>query len=82
MRDCLERGEVPIASHLLYPQVLDDAEPGQRQLGIDAGLGWVLSRDFVAFHEDRRSPPRMRAAPSSSTLLVPGAVVCLSLWGD
>lgn len=40
LRDCLARGEAPIASHLLYTQVLDDKIPTERQQGIDAGLAW------------------------------------------
>lgn len=38
--DSLSRGEAPIASHLLYTQVLDDKVPEQRELGIAAGLAW------------------------------------------
>jgi hypothetical protein len=40
MRDCILKGEVPNASHLLYTQdgVLDDNVPEERQLGIDLGL--------------------------------------------
>lgn len=42
LRDCLLRGEAPIASHLLYtqPGVLNDSIPEERQHGIDAGLAW------------------------------------------
>lgn len=42
LRDSLLRGEAPIASHLLYaqPGVLDDTDPAERALGIDAGLEW------------------------------------------
>ncbi|MGZ2448535.1 hypothetical protein ACVIRO_001289 [Rhizobium ruizarguesonis] len=42
VRDSLERGEAPIASHLLYtqPHILDDDIPHERQWGIDAGLAW------------------------------------------
>lgn len=42
MRDCFLRGELPFASHALYtqPGVLDDNDPAERQLGIDAGLAW------------------------------------------
>lgn len=42
MRDSLLRGEAPIASHLLYtqPDVLDDNDEKERQLGIEAGLEW------------------------------------------
>jgi hypothetical protein len=42
IRDCLMRGEAPIASHLLYtqPGILDDTIPAERALGIEAGLAW------------------------------------------
>ena len=42
MRDSLDRGEAPIAMHLLYTQedILDDDIPEQRALGIAAGLAW------------------------------------------
>lgn len=38
--DSLQRGEAPIASHLLFPGVLDDSVPEERRLGIEAGLAW------------------------------------------
>ena len=40
MRDCFNRGEIPLASHALYtqPGVLDDGKQGERQLGIKAGF--------------------------------------------
>lgn len=38
--DCLQRGEAPFASHLLYPIVLDDLDPDERKLGMRAG--WYL----------------------------------------
>jgi len=42
MRDCLLRGEAPLASHALYtlPGVLDDNVPAERALGIEVGLVW------------------------------------------
>ena len=44
IKDCLERGEYPFASHLLYtqPGILDDNDPNERQQGIDAGLAWMV----------------------------------------
>ena len=36
MRDSLYRGEPPFASHLLYPQMLDDADEDERRMGIEA----------------------------------------------
>lgn len=29
--DCLKRGEAPYASHLFFPQVLDDLKPEERK---------------------------------------------------
>ncbi len=40
MRDCLDRGEAPYASHLLYPRVLDDTKPEERAKGMAAGFAW------------------------------------------
>lgn len=40
MLDALKRGEAPMVSHLLYTQVLADLIPGERELGIAAGLAW------------------------------------------
>lgn len=54
LRDCLGRGEAPIASHLLYTQdgVLDDAVAAERELGIAAGLAWREVADAVVFYTD------------------------------
>lgn len=40
IKDCLNKGEIPFASHLLYTQagILDDKQSAQRRLGIEAGL--------------------------------------------
>lgn len=40
MRHSLALNEAPIASHLLYTQMLDDTIPSQRKLGIEAGFSW------------------------------------------
>ncbi len=52
LKDSLSRGEHPIASHLLYPQVLDDLVPEQRRQGIAAGLAWSCVADYHVFYED------------------------------
>jgi hypothetical protein len=46
VRDCVLRGEAPIASHLLFtqPGILDDNVPEERALGIEAGLAWGFCR--------------------------------------
>lgn len=42
VRDCVLRGEAPIASHLLFtqPGILRDHVPEERNAGIEAGLAW------------------------------------------
>ena len=34
----LTNGHVPIASHLFYPQILDDANDAERRVGLDCSL--------------------------------------------
>jgi len=53
MADSLARGEAPFASHLLYPQVLDDYDPTQRLLGITAGLAWAARSHATVVYTDR-----------------------------
>jgi hypothetical protein len=53
LSDALDRGEAPFASHLLYPQVLDDATPAQRYQGIEANKAWIDAARYVAVYVDR-----------------------------
>jgi hypothetical protein len=55
VRDSLSRGEAPIASHLLYTQrgILADADPVERQWGIDAGLAWRAVAEASVVYVDR-----------------------------
>lgn len=54
MRDCLERGEAPYASHLLYAQegLLNDDVAEERALGIHAGLVWGKFADKSVVYTD------------------------------
>lgn len=54
VRDSLNRGEAPIASHLLYTQegILKDKIPKERQWGIDAGLAWRKVADKTVVYKD------------------------------
>lgn len=40
LRDCISRGESPYASHKMLTDCLDDDDPVERRLGIEAGLAW------------------------------------------
>jgi hypothetical protein len=64
IRDCLSRGESPIASHLLFTQagILRDGIPEERQLGIDAGLAWISVADAMVVYIDHGTSPGMRQA--------------------
>lgn len=61
MRDCLDRGEAPFASHLLYTQldVLDDDDPAERAKGIEAGFMWGTCAGTVAVYTDLGITPGM-----------------------
>ena len=51
--DSLRRGDAPIASHLLHTQVLDDKQPDERSLGIEAGLAWYSVATKCVVYTDR-----------------------------
>lgn len=65
--DSLNRGEAPIASHLLHTQVLDDNEPEQRKTGINAGHAWLGVADVLAVYTDLGVSPGMFTAISKVT---------------
>lgn len=50
VKDCIRRGEAPIASHLLFtqPGILDDNVPEERVTGMNAGFAWARHADIVA----------------------------------
>lgn len=62
VRDSLQRGEAPIASHLLYtqPGILDADIPAERQRGIDAGLAWRAVAEASVVYVDRGVSAGMR----------------------
>ena len=52
MLDSLQRGESPWLSHITYTRVLNDADPDQRALGINAGLAWGRVADRTVVYTD------------------------------
>ncbi|WP_197022729.1 hypothetical protein [Hyphomicrobium sp. 802] len=62
MRDSIERGEAPFASHLLYtqPGILRDEKPAERALGIAAGFAWGRNADATIVYVDRGISPGMK----------------------
>lgn len=64
VRDAVLRGEAPMASHLLFtqPGILRDDVPDERQLGIEAGLAWLIQADAMVLYTDRGISPGMQNA--------------------
>lgn len=53
VKDSLDRGEAPFASHLLYTQVLDDSRQEERDAGMLAGLAWAAQAERCVVYADR-----------------------------
>lgn len=62
VKDSLQRGEAPLASHLLYtqPSILDDNVQWERELGIAAGLAWLKVAQASVVYTDRGISGGMR----------------------
>lgn len=52
LHDCIKRGESPYASHKMLTDCLDDNDPKERSLGIQAGFAWKTSADLAVFYVD------------------------------
>jgi len=61
LRDSLDLGEVPFASHLLYTQVLRDESP-ERQRALECDHAFLAKCDLVAFYADFGISPGMDEA--------------------
>lgn len=68
VRDCLLRGEAPLASHLLYtqPGILNDGDKHERAHGINAGHAWIPLADAVVVYQDRGISAGMQAGINSA----------------
>lgn len=52
IRDCIERGEAPFASHAFYTNYLDDSQREQRVQGMEMGQSWAEVSGLIAVYED------------------------------
>lgn len=50
LQDSLSRGEAPVASHAYLPDVLDDSDPEQRSIGLQAGHAWAKQAALIAIY--------------------------------
>ena len=53
-RYVIDAGYMPLASHLLYPQMLDDGRPEEREMGLAFGLALLALCDEVWIFDDGR----------------------------
>lgn len=62
LRDSLDRGEAPFASHAIYPGALNDTIPEERAKGITAGYAWWPHAEKIIFYTDLGWSTGMRDA--------------------
>lgn len=60
--DCLDRHEVPYASHCFFPQFLNEDVPEEREMGITAGYAMWWHAAKIAFYVDLGWSPGMQRA--------------------
>jgi len=69
MLDSLARGESPFASHLLWPGILDDADPLERHKGIEASLEWLRVASATVVYKDLGITDGMKIGISRAQML-------------
>jgi hypothetical protein len=62
LKDSINRGEAPFASHAIYPLALDDNIKEDRIKGIVCGYQWMTRADLVAVYIDLGLSTGMKAA--------------------
>jgi hypothetical protein len=62
IRDSIDRGEAPFASHKMYPGPLDDKIAEDRKAGMEAGYAWWEFAKLIAFYCDFGMSPGMEEA--------------------
>lgn len=67
----MEQGHAFFAPHLLYPSILDDRQPHQRQAGLDMGLAMLSVCDELWCYGDRISHGMMLEIEQAVRLGIP-----------
>jgi len=65
--DSIRRGEAPMASHLIYTQVLDDLKADERALGLAAGHAWIGAAEAMVCYVDLGISRGMQDAIEAAT---------------
>lgn len=70
-RHVMNEGHAFFAPHLLYPNLLDDSQPRERQLGIDMGLAMLEHCDELWCYGERISHGMMQEIAVADSLGIP-----------
>ena len=70
-RYAMAQGAVPIAVHLMYPQILDDSSPGDREAGLQIGIRVLKACDELWLCGDRISAGMQRELDAAVQLGIP-----------
>ena len=70
-RHAISQGHTPIAVHLLYPQMLDDNDPSEREIGLRLGHRVLESCDEMWVCGDRISSGMAREISEAESLGIP-----------
>ncbi|MBS6859880.1 DUF7768 domain-containing protein [Muriventricola aceti] len=70
-RYAIHQGYIPIAVHLLYPQMLDDGDPAERELGLQLGQQLLRRCDELWVCGDRISSGMAREISEANQLSIP-----------
>ncbi len=70
-RFCIVKGHTPVAPHLLYTQMLDDADPVQREIGLSLGQRLLERADELWVCGDRISSGMAAEIAAARNLGIP-----------
>lgn len=70
-RHVMNEGHAFFAPHLLYPQLLNDANPHERQTGLDMGIAMLSRCDELWCYGDRISPGMRLEIEEAARLGIP-----------
>ncbi len=70
-RYVIEKGCIPVASHLMYPQILDDEKPREREMGQMFGLSLLSICSAVWVFGDKATEGMLQEVNEALRLKIP-----------
>ena len=75
-RYAIHHGVTPVAVHLLYPQILDDNNHSERELGLQLGLQLMERCDELWVCGDKISSGMARGIAEANRMNIPIKTIC------